>query len=236
VMTRAGGRVPTDNPSYLGTGWLHDARPAEQRALHDAFVDVWARINACAWDELGLAFLARPGGTGLDAEIAWWRAYLDWASDGASVASIRDSLDWCAQHAPPVAAPPSLLWGDVRIPNVVFDDAFRPVAVLDWELASIGPAELDVGWFLAVHRMSVDATGADLPGFPGRDALVRRYEARLGRALAPLPWFEAWGAWRTAAIMVRVARLLRDAGLVDDLRMQERNPSTKLLRALGAGV
>lgn len=235
VMAKVEGRVPTDNPSYLVEGWVHDASPVEQRRLQDAFVDVCARINACAWDDMGLAFLARPGGTGLEAEIGWWSDYLDWAADGADLPQLRDARAWCSANAPSGRPSPSLLWGDVRIPNIVFDATFRPAAVLDWEMASIGPAEIDLGWFLAIHRMSTGGRGADLPGFAPRDEFVRAYEARLGRELLPLRWFEVWGAFRSAAIMVRLARLLFDLGFVDDLRMQERNPSTKLLRDLLAG-
>jgi aminoglycoside phosphotransferase (APT) family kinase protein len=232
VMERVAGRVPTDQPPYLTQGWVHDAPPDSQRTLHDGFLDVCARIHTCDWDGMGLAYLARPGGTGIDAEIAWWTSYLDWAADGAELAPLRDALAWCRTHAPTSLPSPSLCWGDVRIPNVVFDDQFAPRAVLDWEMASIGPAELDIGWFVALHRMSVEALGADLPGFPSRAELVASYEARLGRPFLALDWFEAWAAFRSAAILVRLTRLLRDLGLVDNLRMQERNPSAKLLATL----
>ncbi len=233
VMARVPGRVPTDNPSYLVDGWVHDAAPRDQRALHDAFGSVCARVNTCDWDGIGLTFLARPGGTGLPAEIAWWSDYLDWAADGADLTSVRDALAWCAEHAPTEPIPPALLWGDARVPNIVFDDTFQPAAVLDWEMASIGPAEIDLGWFVAIHQMSIGiGSTAELPGFRPLDEFVARYETALGRALVDVRWFEAWGAFRSAAIMVRLTVLLREIGLVDDLRMQERNPSLKLLRSL----
>jgi aminoglycoside phosphotransferase (APT) family kinase protein len=120
----------------------------------------------------------------------------------------------------------------VRLPNVIFDDALHPRALLDWEMASIAPPELDLGWFLAVHRMSVEVAGGDLPGFRDRDDFVRQYEGLLGRELDDLGWYEAWGAFRSAAIMVRLAALLHGLGLVDDQKMRERNPSTRLLRRL----
>lgn len=232
VMERVAGRVPTDQPSYLATGWVHNAAPERQRALQDGFLGACAAIHRCDWDDLGLAFLSRPGGIGIDAEVAWWSTYLDWAADGAALPQLRDALAWCRETVPTTPLPASLCWGDVRIPNVVFDDDFVPVAVLDWEMASIGPAEIDVGWFLAIHAMSVSVNGADLPGFAGRDEVALTYAARLGRALVDLRWFETWAAFRSAAIMVRLARLLRDVGLVEDLRMQERNPSMKLLAGL----
>jgi aminoglycoside phosphotransferase (APT) family kinase protein len=169
---------------------------------------------------------------GLAAEVTWWTEYLDWAAEGSPPEQLLETLQWCDEHLPAESATPSLCWGDVRLPNVVFDDAARVVALLDWEMASIAPAELDLGWFLVVHRMSVDVVGHDLPGFRARDDFLRRYEEQLGRRLADLAWYEAWAAFRSAAIMVRLASLLHGLGLVDDLRMRERNPSTKLLRTL----
>jgi len=142
---------------------------------------------------------------------------------------LRNARAWCTENMPADDPPPALCWGDVRIPNVVFDDDFRARAVLDWEMASIGPPELDIGWYLVIHAMTTEVTG-DLPGFRSRDQVLHAYESQLGRALHDLEWYEAWAAFRAAAIMVRLARLLHDLGLVPDLRMQEHNPPIELLR------
>ena len=104
-------------------------------------------------------------------------------------------------------------------------------AVLDFEMASIGPAELDLAWFLVLHRMTVERCGGDLPGFPGPEATVRAYEARLGRAVADLRWFEAFAALRSGAIMVRAAHLLSELG-VDDSWLTQGNPTVTLLAEL----
>jgi aminoglycoside phosphotransferase (APT) family kinase protein len=231
VMARVQGRVPSDNPPYLATGFVVDATPAQQRRLHESFVDTCARITAIDWQAAELGFLARPGGTTLDAEIAWWAGYFDWAADGARIPVLEDALAWCREHRPATEPAPSLLWGDVRIPNVVFDDAFAPVAVLDWEMASIGPAEVDLGWFLTMHSMTEEYT-RPLPGFLAGDDVVARFAAGLGRPVEDLAWYEAWAAFRSAAIMARMATLLHGLGLSADLRLREHNPSAARLRAL----
>ena len=232
VMEHVDGRVPSDNPPFVMSGWVHDAPADLQRRLHDEFVSTCARIHRADWRALGLGEVAsRSGGTTLAAEVAWWSDYLDWTADGAPPAVFRDARAWCAENVPADEPPPALCWGDVRIPNVVFDDDFRARAVLDWEMASIGPPELDIGWYLVIHRMTTDATG-DLPGFHARDHVLRAYESQLGHALYDLSWYEAWAAFRSAAIMVRLARLLHDLGLVPDLSMQEHNPPIELLQKL----
>lgn len=230
LMERVAGRIPNDNPPFTLTGWVHDAPPEQQRALQDDFAATCARIHRADWDAVGLHDLA-PAGSPLAAELATWSDYLDWTADGAPPAVLRDARSWCAEHLPRDEPPPSLCWGDVRIPNVVFDDGLHVRAVLDWEMATIGPAELDIGWYLVIHEMTVGGT-ADLPGFRPRAEMLRRYEQQLGRALHDLAWYEAWAAFRSAAIMVRLAVMLHDLGLVPDLSLQEHNPPADRLRAL----
>lgn len=232
VMERVEGRIPSDNPPFTLLGWLHDASPERQRALQDEFIAACAQIHRADWRALGVGeVVGRPGGTGLDAEVAWWSNYLDFAADGSPSGLLSEARTWCIEHLPADEPEPSLCWGDVRIPNVVFDMDDRPSAVLDWEMASIGPAELDIGWYLVIHNMTAATTG-DLPGFRPRAELLRAYEARLGRPLHDLAWYEAWAAFRSAAIMVRLTVLLHSLELVPDLSMQENNPPADLLRTL----
>jgi aminoglycoside phosphotransferase (APT) family kinase protein len=107
-------------------------------------------------------------------------------------------------------------------------------AGLDFEMASIGPAELDLAWFLVLHRMTVERCGGDLPGFPDQAATVDAFQSRLGRPLADLRWFEVFAALRSGAIMVRAARLLARLG-VDDSWLTQGNPTVTLLAELVSG-
>ncbi len=104
-------------------------------------------------------------------------------------------------------------------------------AVLDFEMATIGPAEVDLAWFVVLHDMAVDRCGGDLPGFPGRDATIAAYESRLGRPVADLRWYEAFAALRSGAILVRAARLLSRLG-IDDSWLTHENPTIDLSRRL----
>ena len=101
-------------------------------------------------------------------------------------------------------------------------------------MATIGPAEVDLGWYLVLHRMAVDRCRTDLPGFPGRDATVAAYRSRLGRDLDDLRWYEAFAALRSGAILVRAARLLAAMG-IDDSWLTRANPTVGLLGELISG-
>ena len=214
LMRRLAGRVLLDHPPFLTRGWLHEAPLACQQRLQQGFIEILSTIHRLDWRGLELAPLARTGTAStplLVGELDWWASYLDWAGDGPAV--VAEAMKWCVAHRPDPEPPAGLLWGDVRYGNVVFDDSFAAVGVLDWEMASIGPAELDVAWFVVMQELSVKTAGADLPGFAPTDLVISDYERWLGRQLHDLRWFRAFALVRGAAIMVRVAHLLAGQGM-----------------------
>jgi aminoglycoside phosphotransferase (APT) family kinase protein len=223
VMARVHGRIPPDG--HLFGGWLLESSPDDQARVLDEYLAVLARIHALdirdgAFDVLDRA---QHGASPLEQELGYWRAYLDWASDGDPLPTIEAFWDWCVEHRPTddtVAR--GLVWGDARLGNLIVDDALAPVAVLDWEMAVLGPPELDLGWHLFLER-TAQQFAPNLPGFPDHAGLVAAYERHAGRRLEHLHWYEAWGGFRTACIQVRMA---------PTPEARERNPVTKALRAL----
>jgi aminoglycoside phosphotransferase (APT) family kinase protein len=236
LMARVPGRVLDTQPPFLTGGWLHESSPADQAALHDAFVDTLADIGRLDWAGLDAGFLTRrrgPGESALNGELEWWDSYVRWAADGGGPPEVAAGLAWCRATRPAFEPAPSLLWGDVQLVNTVFDDSLRPAAILDWEMASIGPAEMDLGWFLALHAMTVATVGSDLPGFPDRQRTIERYQQRLGRDMMDLEWYEVFALVRSGAIMVRVASVLARSGISES--WLRRNPTiTRLRKVLDA--
>ena len=96
-----------------------------------------------------------------------WVAYVEWSSEGDPLPALAQALDWCGRHVP-AERPPVLLWGDVRLGNLVFDAERHVTAVLDWDLASLGPREMDLGWHFGLEFMMEALFGGRPPGFPGR--------------------------------------------------------------------
>src|SRR5690606_37421088 len=140
VMDRVDGRVPPDVMPYTMVSFLTDASPAELAELEAESVGLLAGIHTIgAGDDL--AFLD-PGGSGtalrrhVDAE----RAYYRWVCEGLETPLLDRAFAWLEDHWPAAtdAAEPVLSWGDARIGNVIYQGV-RPAAVLDWEMASIGP-------------------------------------------------------------------------------------------------
>jgi aminoglycoside phosphotransferase (APT) family kinase protein len=167
----------------------------------------------------------------LAGQVDRWSSFLHWAAEDDIPEVFADGLAWCRRHLPDPEPPASLLWGDVQLGNVLVADDMTIAAVLDFEMATVGPAELDLAWFLVLHRMTVDRCGGDLPGFPGASDTIGAYGERLGRPLADLRWFEVFATLRSGAIMVRAARLLARLG-VDDSWLTRGNPTVTLLAEL----
>jgi aminoglycoside phosphotransferase (APT) family kinase protein len=148
--------------------------------------------------------------TSLRRHVDEQRDYYAWvASDGTESPLIERGFQWLEEHWPEENGEPVFNWGDARIGNIVFRE-FAPVAVLDWEMASIGPRELDIGWMVYTHRFFQDlAEDNGLPGLPHmfrRSAVAAYYEHLTEHALHDLDFYTTYGALRHAIVMFRIAR------------------------------
>jgi aminoglycoside phosphotransferase (APT) family kinase protein len=212
LMPRVPGHTLTTNPSYVSEGWLAERSIDQQAAVFESFVGLLGSIHRLPADEIDLGPLT-GGGPDLAGMLDYWRHFLDWATtDETGTAIYRDALDWCRDRLPSNPPPPSLLWGDPQLTNLVFDDDGGIAAVLDFEMAGYGPAEVDLAWFIVLHEHGAETAGTDLPGYPGRAAMVAAHESVLGRPLADLEWYEVLANIRSGAIVLRIGELMGLAG------------------------
>jgi aminoglycoside phosphotransferase (APT) family kinase protein len=194
VMPRIDGRHPGEAPML--TPWILELSSEEQRRLQGGFLDALAAVHRV--DPPGDL---RPW----SAELDWWASYATWAAEGqADPAALVALFDRCRAAAPTTFPPSVLLWGDVRMGNVVVADDLSVAAVLDWEMASAGPPECDLAWYTALNGLTLSFVGDDAPGFRTRDEVVAHHEAALGRPMESMAWHEAFALCRAAAAQFRV--------------------------------
>lgn len=215
VMDRVEGQVPPDLMPYtFGDNWLYDASPAEQRRLQETATQTLAALHgfdaASAAPFLAEASASHAGDTALRRHVASQWAYYEWVVAGNERSPlIERGFRWLDEHWPAHEGPTALSWGDSRIGNMMFRD-FQPVAVLDFEMASLGPAEIDLAWFIFLHRFFQDLTEqAGMPGMPGflhRDDVTATYEKHGGREPRDLDFYLLYAALRHAIVMTRVTR------------------------------
>lgn len=214
VMDRIDGEVPADRMPYTIDGFLLQATEAEQAQLWWSSLETMAGLHQLDWEASGFEVLDRTsyGPAGLSQQLAWWEDYVTWVGAGRELTTIGPAGEWLRANLPADPPPTGLNWGDARISNMLYRE-FQPVAVLDWELAALGPAEVDLAWFLFFQAFFSTGIGIDdLPGFPSRDESIARYAELLGRPIADLFWYDVFAAWRHCAIMLRLADLSTDTG------------------------
>jgi len=224
LMDHVDGIVPPDVMPYtFGGNWFADAPAERRRELQDATIEVLAKLHSIpdAGETFGyLSEIDPPGDTPLRRHFGWLEEWYAFAvPDIGSSPLVERSLAWLEENFPDdvAATEPVLAWGDARIGNVLYYD-FRPVAVLDWEMATVGPRELDVSWIIFAHMVFQELAGlAGMPGLPDvmREADVRaKYEELTGTTLGNLDWFYVYSGviWccvfmRTSARRVRFGEI-----------------------------
>jgi aminoglycoside phosphotransferase (APT) family kinase protein len=238
VMERVEGQVPADNPAYTVRGWLADAPPACQAALYQRALAVLAAIHAVDWPAVGLGFLAgstaNPVGTA--AAMDHDEQFLGWVADRRPLPLFEACAGWLRAHLPPdPAAGPVLNWGDARLGNMLFRD-HRPVAVLDWEMVTLGAREADLGWWLLFNRLHTEGINRpQLPGFPDEDGTVACYERLSGHAIDrdALHFYLVRAAFRGGLLLVRYTDMLVANGLLaPDATRGPHTPAVRVLNGL----
>jgi len=222
VMDFIAGEVPSDDrPTLFEAGFLFEASFGDQRRFHEAFLGAMAALHTQprSADITGKLARTTEGATALARELGWLRGLFDWDHGLAPQPIIEPALEWLRQRLPHDARE-VMLWGDARPANVVVRD-FMPAALLDWELATLGPPELDVFWLLEMNRMR--SRGRPLPGFLDDDASIAHYEALTHTRMLDAEWHILFAATKVALLMlrhllVRVARgaLARDHPILVD--------------------
>jgi aminoglycoside phosphotransferase (APT) family kinase protein len=225
LMDHVDGVVPPDVMPYtFGGNWFADATAEQQRLLQDSTVGVLAKLHSIPDAATRFGFLAEvdpPGDTALRRHFGWLKSWYEFsARDIGASPLVERALAWLEKHFPDdvAAGEPVLVWGDARIGNVLYRD-FRPVAVLDWEMATVGPRELDAGWMIFAHQVFQELCGlAGLRGLPEvlREEDVRATYADLtGVELGDLSWFYVYSGVVWSCVFMRTGARRVHFGEID---------------------
>jgi aminoglycoside phosphotransferase (APT) family kinase protein len=221
ALAEQGVRVPRvlavcEDPQVIGSPFylmevlegtvITDAVPAgtDSRALGLAVVDALAELHAVDWRAEALSRFGRPSGY-LERQLNRFGA-LHAAGEGRHIPGF-ESLAERLRRELPDGAETAMVHGDYRLGNVMVSTGVRPelLAILDWEMATVGDPLADLGYLTitwsepgaAEHPMLRSPVTAS-NGFPTRDELVGRYVALTGRDVSRLPWYQALALWKSA--------------------------------------
>jgi len=175
-----------------------------RKAMGASVIDNLARIHQVDIDAVGLGDFAKRTGY-IERQIRRWKGQVD-ATTSPTAPPVIEAFEQISKRIPD-ESPTRLVHGDYRLDNTIVDDDGQVVAVLDWELTTLGDPLADVGAMLCYWARPNDEVAAltDPPtladGFFERDEVITRYEKAIGRTIGDIDFYHAFATWRLACIL-----------------------------------
>ena len=207
VMSLADGRS-------LWNGALPDNTPEERREIYLAMIDTMADLHLKDPDAIGLGDYGKPTDYCARQISRWTKQYK--LSETEHQPEMERLIEWLPETIPPQHES-SVVHGDYRLDNMIFaKDENRVLAVLDWELSTLGDPIADFSYLMLNWHNPADGRagllGLDLQelGIPSQDEAVERYVARTGYPVPPMDWYFAYNLFRLAGIMQGIKKRVID--------------------------
>jgi aminoglycoside phosphotransferase (APT) family kinase protein len=179
--------------------------PAAARRAGELLVDTLARLHATEPDAVGLADFGRPAGY-LERQVRRW--YQQWERSKTRELDALERVTVALRDSRPEQAPAAIVHGDYRLDNVMVDaETTRILAVLDWEMATVGDPLADLGLLVVYTELAAAGLAPTQPklgpeqGFLDAGEVVERYAAASpGAGVDRIGWYVALGYYKLAII------------------------------------
>ena len=208
VMEHVEGRV-------LWDPLLPEQDPDERRSIWNSLIDTLAALHDADYESLGLENFGRPGNYFTRQIKRWTKQYK--ASETERVDAMDRLMEWLPENVPADDSV-SLVHGDFKLDNtIVHPTEPRVIAVLDWELSTLGHPLGDLTYMLSLREIpqspydGLSKQDLAVLGVPTRDETIERYAKATGRSLAgDLDFYLAYNLFRSAAIYQGILGRVRD--------------------------
>jgi aminoglycoside phosphotransferase (APT) family kinase protein len=188
-----------------------EVTPELCRKLSETVVDTLVEIHTIDWQAAGLATFGHPDGF-LERQLTGWieRYKRSETPDSPDVSKLTQ---WLVEHIP--ASPtPTLIHNDFKLNNMLLDehDLAKPVAVLDWEMTTIGDPLFDLAVSLcywiqhddSAEMRAIQPTVTHLPSFLSRDEMMQRYAVKSGRDLSSMQFYLTFAYFKLSVILQQI--------------------------------
>jgi aminoglycoside phosphotransferase (APT) family kinase protein len=180
---------------------------AQRARIADELIDALVELHAVDWTAVGLEGFGKPSGY-LERQLRRFTGL--WEHNRTrEIAEVEQVGEWLAANLPASPAA-TIVHGDYRLGNTILAPGAPAalVAILDWEMATIGDPLADVG-YLMLHWIEADDPSGKftlqnvtrLPGFPSRAEMLARYEQLSGRSMQNLTWYVTLALWKAVVFM-----------------------------------
>ena len=202
VMSFVDGHIVRDERAARELDEVARARAGE------SLIDTLAQLHAVDVDAVGLGDFARRDGYIARQLKRWHEQFQQSTVDGEPGPAVIDRVHELLTSRIPEQQGASIVHGDYRLDNTVLDDKGNVIAILDWEICTLGDPLADLG-LLSVYWAEPDdgdqaligVAPTTLPGFVRRSDLISRYAEASGRDVSAVPYYRAFGFWKLACIL-----------------------------------
>jgi aminoglycoside phosphotransferase (APT) family kinase protein len=237
IMERRHGLIVRDEePTQLA------GMPDQRKLASNAMVDVLADLHLVDIETGGLSTLGKSTGF-VERQVKGWGQR--WHGSKTNEQAEMNALsDWLLKRLPSDPIRPSLVHGDYKLDNVMFDprDVGKLVGVFDWEMSAIGDPLIDVGIFLAYWIHIAPACQDEnliivttRPGWFTRDEVLSRYEERTGNDLRSIKFYEVFAVYKIAVVLQQIF-FRYHRGQTDDARFANLDRRVELLAHIATSL
>lgn len=181
---------------------------AGRRRVGEELIDTLAELHAVDWQAAGIT---GKGENYIERQIGRWSKQWELTRPRTrELPGLDAATTWLQEHMPPTG-PVTIVHGDYKLDNVIFSNSEpRALAILDWEMATVGDPLADLGWLLSYWGPTDDAPppGQELigeltrePGFPTIEEMLARYERQSGRSMRNFTFYHVMAVYKLAIIL-----------------------------------
>jgi aminoglycoside phosphotransferase (APT) family kinase protein len=189
---------------------LHAGNPTMRYRMGLSMADALATLGAVDYVAVGLGDFGKPAGF-LERQVPRWLSELESYRKfenypGPDIPGVQDVANWLEQKRPS-AWTPGIMHGDYHAANVMFSRTGPDVvAIVDWEMCTIGDPLLDLGWLLATWRLSEKSSAfggalTAIGGLAGVEDLIERYGRNTTRDLAHITWYTVLACFKLGIVL-----------------------------------
>jgi aminoglycoside phosphotransferase (APT) family kinase protein len=180
--------------------------------VSESVVDTLARMHAVDIRATGLVKLGKPNGF-VKRQVEGWAGRWE-RSKTTDLPEMTEAVRWLLDRLPPDPETPTLVHNDYKLDNLMLDpaDPTRLVAILDWEMCTVGDPLIDVGLLLCYWPQADDPelfagslrSVTMLPGWMTRAEIIERYAAASGRDLSNIRYYHTFAVFKLAVVIQQI--------------------------------